>query len=641
MSNEPNRPVSEAEARDVAESAREQSWEHPSFARELFLGRLRMDLLDPYPDDPDVEAPERRAFMERLEVALREHVDGERHDVEGEVSDEAIQALREAGAFAIKLPREYGGLGLSQSAYNKAMEMVSAECASTAVLLSGCQSIGVPQPLKMFGTKEQKDRLMPELAAGAISAFALTEPNAGSDPANMTTRAELSADGTHWVLTGEKLWCTNGPIAKWMVVMAQTPPKEVRGRMRRQITAFIVDTSSPGVEVTHRCEFMGLRGIQNGVIRFTDVKVPCNNLLWKEGNGLKLALITLNVGRLTLPSCAVGTAKRALEIVRRWTKQRVQWGQNIGRHDEIAGLVADMAAKLYAMEAIADLGCRWTDAGGRDIRIEAAMAKLFNTEMGWTLLNDGFQVKGGRGYETEASLRGRGDAPDPIERMLRDFRIYTVVEGSTQVMHLFIAREALDRHVTAAGALLQPGAPFGAKVKAFFSAAGFYATWYPRLWFGWGRWPRHAEYGSLATHVRWLDRTARRLARAIFHCMLRHRAALERRQRLLARVVDIGAEMYAMAGAIARARTTAKDGDVSGGKPAAVADLFCRGARRRVAELFRALKSNDDRRSYNLAQQVVEGEHAWLEAGVLTPHGEADKTQDAHAAAADLAGERA
>jgi len=642
MSNDPNRThASEDEARDVAESAREAAWEHVSFARELFLGRLRMDLVDPYPADPDAETPERKAFTERLGAALRAHVDGERHDVEGDVSQEAIDALREAGAFAIKLPKEHGGLGLSQSAYNKAMEMVSAECASTAVLLSGCQSIGVPQPLKMFGTDEQKERLMPALAAGEISAFALTEPDAGSDPANMTTRAEPSEDGSHWVLNGEKLWCTNGPIAKRMIVMAQTPGKEIRGRKRRQISAFVVDTSLPGVEVAHRCSFMGLRGIQNGVIRFRDVKVPREDLLWKEGQGLKLALVTLNIGRLTLPSCAVGAGKRALEIVRRWTKRRVQWGQNIGRHDEVAGLVADMAAKLYAMEAIADLGCRWTDLGGRDIRIEAAMAKLWNTEMGWKLLNDCFQVKGGRGYETEASLRARGDAPDPVERMLRDFRIYTVVEGSTQVMHLFIAREALDRHVSAAGALLEPGAPFGAKAKSLLTAAGFYATWYPRLWLGWSRWPRYRGYGPLATHVRWLDRTARRLARTIFHCMVRHRAALERRQRLLARVVDIGAEMYAMAGVIARARADGKaaaqagDGDASE-KPVAVADLFCREARRRVGDLFRAIRRNSDRRSYNLAQQVVEGEHAWLEHGVLPPEesGESEEERKSRAAMA-------
>ncbi|MDH3591966.1 MAG: acyl-CoA dehydrogenase family protein [Planctomycetota bacterium] len=607
--------ATEAEARDVAEAAREDGWAHPSFARELFLGRLRMDLLDPYPTDPSAGDEESEAFLKQLEDVLRTHVDGEAIDREGDLPESVLEALRSIGALGIKIPKEYGGLGLSQSAYNRAIEMVSAHCSSTATMMSGHQSIGVPQPLKMFGTEEQKQRLLPRLARGELSAFALTEPDAGSDPSNVATRAERSPDGAHWVLNGEKLWCTNGPIAKHMVVMAQTPEKEVDGRKKRQISAFIVSTDTPGVEVVHRSQFMGLRGIQNAVMRFTDVRVPAENLLWKEGHGLKLALMTLNIGRLTLPSCAVGAAKKALDIARRWAAERFQWGANIGKHDEIAGLIAQMAASVYAMQAVADLGVRWVDEGGFDIRLEAALAKLYDTELAWKVVNDCFQIRGGRGYETEDSLRGRGETPEPVERILRDLRIFTVVEGSTQVMHLFIAREALDTHVTAAGALLQPGASFGKKFKSFCKAGWFYLRWYPRLWLGWGHWPAYDQWGDLATHVRYLDRTSRRLARAIFHCMLRHRAGLERRQRLLARVVDIGAELFSMATVCARARADSKSaGDE---KAIAMADLHCRAARRRVGDLFKRIRKNDDRKSYNLAQQVLMGEHAWIETGIL------------------------
>ncbi len=616
MTDQSQKLASEAEARDVAEDAREDGWTHPSFAREMFLGRLRMDLIDPYPTDPSAGDDATESFLKKLEQVLRDHVDAAAIDRDGNVPESVLDALRSIGALGIKIPKQYGGLGLSQSAYNRAIEMVSAHCASTATMMSGHQSIGVPQPLKMFGTDEQKQRLLPRLARGELSAFALTEPNAGSDPSNVATRAERSSDGKHWVLNGEKLWCTNGPIAKHMIVMAQTPPKEVDGKQKRQISAFIVSTDTPGVETVHRCEFMGLRGIQNGVMRFTDVRIPAENLLWKEGSGLKLALMTLNIGRLTLPSCCVGAAKKALDISRRWAAERFQWGATVGKHDEVAGLIADMAASVYAMQAVADLGVRWVDNGEFDIRLEAAIAKLFNTERGWTVINDCFSVRGGRGYETEESLLRRGDSPEPVERMLRDQRIFTVVEGSTQIMHLYIAREALDAHVTAAGALLQPRASLLAKTKAFFKAGWFYAKWYPKLWLGWGWWPSHDEWDDLGTHIRYLDRTSRRLARAIFHCMILHRAGLERRQRLLARVVDIGAEMFAMATVCARAKADAKAAGHQ--KAIAMADLYCRGARRRIGDLFKRIRSNDDRKSYNLAQQVMMGEHDWLEAGIMT-----------------------
>src|SRR6267154_5742906 len=253
---EPRQPkVSADEARDVAEAAREQEWAAPSFVRDLFLGNLRMNLIHPYPEQDADEVARAKPFLDKLGRFLREKVDSDQIDREGEIPDAVIQGLRDLGAFGIKIPREYGGLGLSQLSYMKAIELVSSIDGSITALLSAHQSIGVPQPLKLFGSDAQKKKYLPRLAKGAISAFALTEPGVGSDPAALETTAVPSEDGEAWILNGEKLWCTNGTKAELLAVMARTPSQLVNGREKRQITAFIVETAWPGVEVTHRCHF--------------------------------------------------------------------------------------------------------------------------------------------------------------------------------------------------------------------------------------------------------------------------------------------------------------------------------------------------------------------------------------------------
>lgn len=604
------------QAMEVAEEARQKEYLHPSFAGQLFVGNFQPELLFPFPEQDPEDKKIGDEFIAKLSKYLEANLDPEEVDRTRTIPKNVIEELARMGVFALKVPKEYGGLGFSQTNYNRVVMTVGSYCGATSVLISAHQSIGVPQPLKMFGTDEQKKKFFPRFRQGTISAFALTEPDVGSDPAEMSSTAKLSEDGKHYILNGAKLWCTNGSLADVIVVMALTAPKIVKGKEKKQISAFILEMNTPGVEIVHRCEFMGLGGIYNAFIKFTNVKIPVENRIAEEGRGLAMALSTINVGRLTLPAGCAGAAKQCLSICRRWGKSRVQWGQPVGLHEAGREKISYIAATTFAIEAVALLASNWQDNGDMDIRIEAAMAKMFCTEALWKIADLTMQLRGGRGYEKARSLKARGEPPYAVERLMRDCRINTILEGSTEIMHLFLAREAIDPHLKRLTALLNPKLSLGQKIGGGLKMLGHYLIWYPTQWFKGLFSKSHRDMGPLASHYRFIETTAHKLARTIVRYMAVHREKLEKRQIILGHLMDVGTDLYIMSAVCSYALSLNKK-NPEDSSAIDLANYFCLMARRRIGNAFHALKHNDDKASNKLAKDVIDGKMKWLEDGVI------------------------
>lgn len=611
--------VDEKAARQVAEEAREQRWERPSFAKGIYMGDFNWSLVHPHPQ-PDAETASRgAAFMEKLRTAL-EGFDSAAIEREARIPDQNIRTLRDIGAFGMKIPVEYGGLGLSLLDYGRALMLVGTVSPSLGALLSAHQSIGVPEPVKMFGTENQKRAFLPRCAAGAISAFLLTENDVGSDPARLGTTATLSEDGRSYSINGSKLWTTNGIVAELLVVMAAVPRHQMPdGSMARGgISAFVVEADSPGITVENRNSFMGLRGIENGVTRFRDVVVPVENRLGREGAGLKIALSTLNTGRLSIPAMCAGSGKWSLKIAREWSNARVQWGKPVGGHEAVAKKIAYIAASTFALEAVFELSAALADTGMKDVRIEAALAKLFSSEVSCRIADELVQIRGGRGYETAASQRARGERGVPAEQQLRDLRINRIFEGSTEIMHLLIAREAVDAHLKAAGDLASKDADLRAKAKSALGASGFYAKWLPSLAVGSGLLPHsYAEHGRLAPYLRLIERSSRRLARHTFAGMAAWQAGMESHQAFLGRVVDLGAELFAMAACISRVELMRTTDPAHADSAELLALAFCEQSEHRCEALFKELWANSDKTDAKLSAKVLDGDFGWLEDGII------------------------
>ena len=576
-----------AAALEVAEAARDEMKEK-SLAGGLFVGELNLQNARPFPKQSITDRALGRVYVHDFWDIMK-GISSNDIDKTGEIPQSVLDDLAEIKSFALKIPEEYGGRGLSQMNYAKGAMVSGIYCGNIAALLSAHQSIGVPQPLLMYGTEEQKKKFLPRFGEGAISAFALTEEGVGSDPSKLTTKAELTEDGEHYIINGEKLWCTNGVKANVIIVMARTGAK---------ITAFIVEMGTPGVEVIHRSRFMGLKALYNGVVKFTDVKIPKENIVLAEGKGMRVALNTLNIGRLTIPAICVGASKECLRMMREWTSTRSQWGQEIGKHQMLADKLARMAADTYAMEAMVELCSNLVDRKNCDIRVESAMAKMWATEAYWTIIDNSMQMKGGRAYETDDSKIARGEKADGIERMFRDCRINLIFEGSSEIMRLILAREALDPHLKIAGDVLNSKVPIKKRLKAAVRAGLHYAWWYPKQWL---------PNLSLNKYHRFVKNKSKRLARTLFHSMLRYGPGLDKQQLLLGRITEIGTELFIIMAAVLKAESTHDKRDEE------LADAVFRNGKVKIKKIFASIGNNADQSNYKLGRKILDGVYKKVE----------------------------
>ncbi len=603
-----------------------------SFMAGLFVGRPDFALLL----TPE-ESPEQKAAWEqyrpRLETFLRTHVDPDEIERTAKIPNSVLKGLFALGAFGMKIPEEYGGLGFSYTNYGRALMLMASWSNILALTVAVPQSIGIAMPLLLFGSEEQKRKYLPIVAREAMSAFALTESRTGSDAANVQTEAVLDSSGTAFVVNGEKLWCTNGSIARYVTLVARVPAKRVQHNGRTvwvpvpkgvgaddQVhTAFILDMETPGVWVRQRCQFEGCRGIENAYMTFTDVRIPTANVIGEVGRGLKYALTILNVGRaISIPAICLGMAKQAWQPTLDQANTRLTFQKPLSERQTQRMRLGRMAVNLFTMEALASSVWRMADQHSYDVRIEAAIAKIFCSEKTIQFLRDAQIIFGGMGYETADSKRVRGEPAFGIEQLVRDAEMYRIGEGATDILRPFVAREGLSPHLDRAQRYLNGGGNRGERLVELLTLVRLYVPWYVGLW--WRRaLPDRTEFHDpkIVQLLGYVEHSSRRLASAIFWAMVRHGEALRDDQGRQTRIEMIGEDLLTIATAALEASSLTRvnaDEQVWDLVGHAVAEAKLR-IDRAIGELS---GGNKDHAIATVGRQAVGGDYAWLSHGIIS-----------------------
>ena len=570
--------VSEQDRRQI-EKAQEMLGPDPAtmgFIKNIFWGRCREELVFPY---PEISAEE-TARCDQLLAALDEYLRNEHPHIEidqkQEIPEWCIQRLFDLGVLGMIIPQKYGGGGFSITSYNRVLSRIGETCGSTAVLVSAHQSIGCGA-INLFGSEEQKQRYLPRMAKDTLSAFCLSEPNVGCDAGGQETRCELSADGSHYILSGEKKWATSAAMSSLFTVMA----KQKMSDGKERVTALICTPDMPGIDIFSRNRAKcGIRGTWQARIRFTNVKVPRENLLHKEGKGLNVALTCLNYGRCTLSAGMVGAGKAAYEQAVKWAQYRYQFERPIIEFEQIQEKVARMAAYVYAMDAMLYMTTGMVDRNDDDIMLETAICKIFCSDVGFRTTDHALQIMGGEGYMTE----------NLVERMWRDSRINMIVEGANEVMHSFVfayGSKQLGEYMLGvkAAPMKSPGAALRIGAELFLGIKPARPA-ISRL------------HPSLATHARDLESHIQRFSHAVKVMFKKHAEKLITAQMIQARLSWAVTWMHAMTCSLARLDRSIRSG-VNGKELAderVLVDYVCTIAGEEIDANLRALHHNSDRK---------------------------------------------
>ncbi|MHC4217473.1 MAG: acyl-CoA dehydrogenase family protein [Planctomycetota bacterium] len=567
-----------------------------SFAKGAFSGTLSKDVVFPYPSMD----PEQAEIVEMLRDSIRkfaaEHVDDTRIDADGGIPREVLEALAEMGIMGMIIPEQYGGSGMSVTAYCKTVEELAYHSAAVAVTVGAHQSIGM-KAIILFGTEEQKARLLPPLAAGEqYAAFALTEPNAGSDAGSIETTAVPTEDGQAWILNGTKQWITNAGFASVFTILAKTDVPGARSE-HEKVSCFVVtrDESGEGLTIGPPEKKIGIRGSETNEIHMDNVRVPAANLLGEPGNGFKIAMSVLNEGRLGLATGCVGAARKLMNLSVEYANQRTQFGQSIGSFELIKEKLAEMASRTYAVESAAYLTAGLADRGIKDFSLESAVCKVMGSEMLWYTVNEALQIHGGNGYMEEF----------PFGRMMRDARINLIFEGTNEILRVFIAgmgvRGPGGELKMVAEALRHPARDFGV-LSHYFGGKIKQAFLRERL---------HEVHPDLQEMARYIERAVHGLPGRVESRLRAYGRDFITRQYLMKRIAEIVIDTYGMVAVTSRTDALLKS-DTACAQELAMTRYWCRKATRRIRRNLRGLAIDEDTLTTELADLVL-NEPLWLD----------------------------
>ena len=553
-----------------------------SFAKSLFLGEIHEELVFPWPQTDRDEQDRIRDLNARIREYCAENYDPRRAEEERWIPDQVLRDLGEIGALGLYVDPEYGGQGLSQTGYARVFETVGQIDATLAIVLGVHQSIGF-KGISLFGTDDQKERFLPDLATGRkLAAFALTEPEAGSDAYHLHSRAVEQADGS-WVLNGEKRYIGNGSRADVITTFARA---EVDGEDKH--IALILEKGMDGLEVGERYDTMGLQANDLRRLYFNDVRVPPENVLGEPGQGFRVAMQVLNNGRIGLGTGSVGGAKKLLDLAIEHVKERRQFGQPLADFELVQDKIGWMVSYLFGLESMTYLTCGLVDAGVPDYSLESAICKVSGTEFLWYTANRALQLAGGEGYMRD----------QPYEKVLRDTRIYPIFEGANDVMRAFIALGGIK--------------PVGEKLEGLseIELSDPIGSIGVLIDFASDRIQREVRpdkvtkaHEELAEHADAVSDQVKRLAGVTEKLLREHRKDIVGRQFQQKRLADNIADIYGQIAVLSRVTDIFEDQGVEpSGQERFIADTFCRRAAGRVESRFDQVESNDDERMTAIAK---------------------------------------